>query len=269
MIVRSEKARHDAGLASAAESRRRFDVPVFVFSRGSGLAQPADPGATLAAAEDSARSKGWIESSGRLDDRWYEIVSALVYGQSFGYLYLTAPDEPETRAMVAVGQGLAFRIVLRADRVRIDEVRPASADRRLVDCLPDAAPASGRPVLVPTEILTAAALEAENHKADQGDWIAYELGQAGVSTDDARTVGAFAKLADRRIGQFNVGIRDAMGRRHLAPWSITTHHCASGRVARIPQAPYGEQTLVGPAHDHLIAEALGDHRAKLEAPLGY
>ncbi|WP_223840483.1 hypothetical protein [Saccharopolyspora pogona] len=81
-IVRQEKARHDAGLVSAAEARRKFDVPVFVTSARSGLDQPDDPRATLEAAQDSARAKGWIDRSGRLNDQWYEIVSAPMVSRS-------------------------------------------------------------------------------------------------------------------------------------------------------------------------------------------
>ena len=82
----------------------------------------------MAEAEASVRAKGWIERSGRLDDSWYEIVSTLVYGSSLAYLYLNAPDSDETRALVAASRGLAFRIVLRGERVRIDEVRPDAAE---------------------------------------------------------------------------------------------------------------------------------------------
>ncbi|MFI0465976.1 hypothetical protein ACH347_18030 [Saccharopolyspora sp. 5N102] len=64
-IVRHEKTRHEAGLVSATEAQRKFDVPVFATSRSSGLDQPEDPQATLEAALDNARSKGWIERSGR------------------------------------------------------------------------------------------------------------------------------------------------------------------------------------------------------------
>ncbi|MER5388542.1 ESX secretion-associated protein EspG [Saccharopolyspora sp. NPDC002686] len=252
--MRHEKARHDSGGVSSVEAQRRFDIPAFVTSRDSGLDQPEDPKAVLEAAEDSVRAKGWIDR-GRLCDQWYEIVSALAYGHSLTYLYLTAPDEPETRAMAAVNN-LAFRIVLRGDRVWIDEVAAAEAERSVVDCLPDVNPANGRSVVVPTEILSAAALEAENHKADQGDWIAYELGQADVDPADAREVGRLATLVDRVIGQFNVASRDAVGRNHIAPWVITAHRGSSGRVVQIPQPPSGAEVLVAPGDSELIVDSL-------------
>ncbi|MBB5155461.1 ESX secretion-associated protein EspG [Saccharopolyspora phatthalungensis] len=261
-IVRHEKARHEAGAVSAAEAQRKFDVPTFVTSRSSGLDLPNDPRATLEAAEDSVRAKDWVERSGRLNDQWYEIVSALVYGESFAYLYLAEPDKPETRAMVAVNH-LAFRFVLRGDRVWIDEVGPNAAEQVLVACLPDVQPASGRGVKVPSKILATAAIEAENHKADQSDWIAYELGQASIRTEDARAVGKLTKLANRATGQFNVGVRDSNGRSHLAQWAITTHHSPSGRVAQIPQPPRGENTLVTPASTKVLAEALRAYRDDL------
>ncbi|PKW19247.1 ESX secretion-associated protein EspG [Saccharopolyspora spinosa] len=262
-IVRHEKARHEAGSVSVAEARRKFDVPVFVFAQGSGLNQPEDPRATVLAAEDRVRSRGWIEPGGRLNDRWYEIVSALVHGQSFGYLYLASPDEAETRVIVTVSEGLAFRLLLRGDRVWIDEVRPDSAEQALVASLPEVVPASGREVRLPTAVLHAAGLEAENHKADQGDWIAYELGQAGVSTEDATAVGRLSKLADRATGQFNVGIHESDGTPRLAPWAITVHHSPSGRVAQIPQPPRGEQILVTPASNRTLAVALRTYRDEL------
>ncbi|MBB5159614.1 ESX secretion-associated protein EspG [Saccharopolyspora phatthalungensis] len=261
-IVRHEKARHDAGEVSPAEAVRKFDTPPFVASGRSGLDQPDDPRATLEAAEDSVRAKGWIERSGRLNDRWDEIVSTLVFGQFFAYLYLTEPDKPQTRAMVAVNH-LAYRFVLRGDRVWIDEVAPSAAEQSLVASLPDVSPAVGRGVKVSTKILATAGTEAENHKADQGDWIAYELGQAGIRTEDARAVGKLAKLADRVIGQFNVGIREPDGRSHLAPWAIVTHHCPSGRVVQIPQPPRGEQTRVEPGTAAVIAGALRSYRDEL------
>lgn len=232
-IVRHEKARHQAGLDSATEAQRRFDVPTFVIARSSGLDQPDDPRAALEAAADSARAKGWIERSGRLNDQWYEIVSALVYGQSFAYLYLTEPEKPETRAMVAVSH-LAFRLILRGDRVWIDEVGPNAAEQVLVACLPDVSPASGQ---LPTAVLQAAGMEAEDHQADQGDWIAYELGQAGIPTEDAKMASALSKLGDRATGQFKVGVRKHGGTARLAPWAITVHHNPTGRVAQIPQPP--------------------------------
>lgn len=261
-IVRAEKARHDAGLVSAAEAQRRFEVPAFVTAARAGLEQPEDPRATLEAAQDSARAKGWIDRGGRLNDQWYEIVSALVHGHSFAHLYVTEPDQPETRVMVSVNH-LAFRFVLTGDRVWIDEVAPASAEWALVACLPDAEPAAGRGVMVPTSILAAASAEAENHQADQGDWIAYELGQAGIRPDDARAVGKLAKMADRVIGQFNVGIRDTGGRSHLVRWPIVTHHSPTGRVARITQPPLGENTLLTPADAKTLVGALRSYRDDL------
>lgn len=261
-IVRHEKWRHENGMVSTAEAQRKFDIPVFVTSGRSGLDQPDDPRATLEAAENGVRAKGWIERSGRLNDQWYEIVSALVHGQSFAYLYLTEPDKAETRAMVAVIH-LAFRFVLRGDRVWIDEVGPNAAEQALVACLPDVGPAAGRGVTVPTKILAAAGTEAENHKADQGDWIAYEPGQAGIRTEDAKTVGKLSKLADRVTGQFNVGIREASGRSRLAQWAIITHHSPGGRVAQIPQPPRGENTLVTPARTKVLADALRSYRDDL------
>ncbi|KAA5825881.1 ESX secretion-associated protein EspG [Saccharopolyspora hirsuta] len=264
-IVRHEKARHDAGGTTAAEARRRFDIPAFLTSRDSGLAQPADPRAVLEAAEDSVRAKGWIDH-GRLNDEWYEIVSALAHGHSLTYLYLTEPGQPETRAMAAVSN-LAFRIVLRGEKVWIDEVAASAAERSVVECLPDVNPANGRSVLVPTETLSAAALEAENHKADQGDWIAYELGQADIDPDDARELGRLAKLADRVIGQFNVAIRDSSGWNRVSPLSITVHHSPAGRVAQVRQPPNGETTLVAPGSDGVILGALRGFRAQLTGDL--
>lgn len=262
-IVRHEKARHQAGLVSATEAQRKFDVPTFVLSRASGLTQPEDPQATLRAAEDGVRSSGWIERSGRLNDQWYEIVSALAYGRLFAYLYLTEPDADETRVMVTVNQGLAFRLLFRSDRVWIDEVRPDAAEQALVACLPNVSPAAGRRVQLPTEVLAAAGIEAENHKADQGDWIAYELGQAGIPTEDAKMAGALSKLGNRVTGQFNVGVHEPGGTARLAPWAITVHHNLSGRVAQIPQPPRGEQTLLTPASNKTLAEALRTYRDEL------
>ncbi|MER7014734.1 ESX secretion-associated protein EspG [Saccharopolyspora sp. NPDC000359] len=259
-IVRHEKARHDAGAATAPG---RFDIPAFLTSRDSGLDQPADPNAVLEAAEDSVRAKGWIDH-GRLNDEWYEIVSALVHGHSLTYLYLTEPGQPETRAMAAVSN-LAFRIIMRGEEVWIDEVAASAAERSVVECLPDANPANGRGVLVPAEVLAAAALEAENHKADQGDWIAYELGQAGISRDDALEVGGLVNLADRVIGQFNVVSRGAHGRNRVAPWAVTVHHNSTGRVAQIPQPPDGVEVLVTPGEADLIADSLRSYHDESRA----
>lgn len=262
-IVRHEKARHEAGLVSAAEAQRKFDIPVFVFARNSGLTQPEDPQATLQAATDGARASGWIGRNGQLNDQWYEIVSALVYGRSFGYLYLAAPDEDETRVMVTATPGLAFRLMFRGDRVWIDEIRRDAAEQALVACLPDVGPAAGRGVRLPTAVLEAAGDEAENHQADQGDWIAYELGQAGIPAEDAKMAGALSKLGDRVTGHFNIGVREPNGTPRLAPWAITVHHSPSGRVARIPQPPLGDQTLLTPASNSTVATALRSYRDEL------
>ncbi|MER7077651.1 EspG family protein [Saccharopolyspora kobensis] len=257
-IVRHEKARRENGGAGA---RRRFDIPAFVTSRDSGLDQPGNPVEVLETAEKSVRAKKWI-TGGRLSDEWYEIVTALAQGHSLTYLYLTEPDQPETRAMATVSN-LAFRIVLRGDRVWIDEVATSAAERSVVECLPDVNPANGRSVLLPTELLAAAALEAENHKADQGDWIAYELGRAGVDPADATEVGRLSKLADRVIGQFNVATRDAAGRNQVSPLAVVVHHGPDGRVAQVRQPPNGDSSLVGPASDGLIIDALRNFREQL------
>ncbi|MGW1682616.1 ESX secretion-associated protein EspG [Saccharopolyspora sp. NPDC002376] len=266
-IVWAEQARHDAGLISAADAPYRFEVPSFVTAARAGVDQPDDPRATLEAARDSARAKGWIDSAGRLSDQWYEIVTALVYGHSFAHLYLSEPDQPETRTMVVVHH-LAFRVVLRGDRVWVDEVATNSAEQALVACLPEGEPAAGHGVTVPTQALAAASAEAERHKADQGDWIAYELGQAGISPGDARALGKLAKMADRVIGEFNVGVRDSHGRSHFAEWPIVTHHSPSGRVARITQLPRGEQTRVVPADAKTLVSALRSYRDDLQRTIG-
>ncbi|MDA3648720.1 ESX secretion-associated protein EspG [Saccharopolyspora indica] len=257
-IVRHEKARRETGGAGA---RRRFDIPAFITSRDSGLDQPANPEEVLEAAEASVRARGWI-AGGRLSDEWYEIVSALVHGRSLTYLYLTEPGRPETRAVAAVSN-LAFRIVLRGDQVWIDEVATSEAERSVVECLPEVNPANGRSVLLPTELLAAAALEAENHKADQGDWIAYELGKADIDPADAREAGRLARMADRVTGQFNVAIRDGVGRKRFAPWAITVHHNSSGRVAQIPQPPDGVEVLVSPGDVGVIAAALRGYHEEM------
>lgn len=130
-IVRQEKQRHGAGFVSTVEARRKFDIPEFVTAHSSGVEQPADPQATLVEAVESARAKGWIEHDGRLNDRWYEVVSTLVYGRSLAFLYLSAPGVDETRAMVAAAQGLAFRFVLdsRRRRTRVRRHPPSPVQR--------------------------------------------------------------------------------------------------------------------------------------------
>lgn len=83
---------------------------------------------------------------------------------------------------MAAVSNLAFRIVLRGDQVWIDEVATSAAERSVVECLPDVNPANGRSILVPAEILAAAALEAENHKADRGSGpVQMPAGTGGVT----------------------------------------------------------------------------------------
>lgn len=265
-VVRHEKIRHDSGLVSAAEARRTFDVPSFVTFRNRGLEQPADPRVTLADAESSARAKGWIQRDGRLNDEWYEVVTALAYSRAFATMYLASPEEPETRAMVTVGDGLGFRIVMREERVWIDEVRPDDLDRALVASLPDGPVASGGEVRLPTKVLAGAGTEAEKHEADQGDWIAYELGQAGIPAREAKAAGRMLRLGSRVTAEFNVGLRES-GKRHFSPYAIVVHHSPEGRVAQIPRLPNGEQTSVTPASPPVLAEALRAYRDDLRQRL--
>lgn len=263
-IVRHEKRRHEAGLVSAAEARRTFEVPSFLTSRDSGLWSPADPRAVVADAEAAVRGHGWIERDGQLNDEWYEIVSTLAYGATYQYLYVAEPGAAEIRAMVATSStaGLAFRFVLHADQVWIEEVRPESAERALVACLPDATVAAGSGVTVPTRTLHAAGVAAEQHEAEQGAAIARALGEDGVPEQQARAVGELSKLDDRVTGHINLGIRVGIGESALAPWAVTTHHSESGRVAQIPQLPDGASTLVTPVSNELLAEWLRTYRVE-------
>lgn len=252
-VVRHERQRHDAGKVRGPLGQRKFRVPAFLTSRDSGLPQPEDPAALLADAEAAVRGRGWIEQDGQLSDQAYEIVSALVHGESCGFLQIGDPGADEVRVMVASHNSLAFRVILEREDVLIDEVTPDAAWRSLASCLPEVEAAEGRAVSVPSQVLGEASAEAEQHRGEQDQWLAYELRRRDVPTADAEAVGAFNRMADRTTMQIAVAVREKDGTMHIGPHAINMHHAPSGRVAMYPQLPSGATTTIGPADAELVA----------------
>jgi hypothetical protein len=245
-MLRHEMSRQD---------RSTFDALEFLIARGDPSERPDDPTAH-AEADASARAKGWIEPSGRLNDRWYEIVNAIAHGSVYGFLRIDDPDGDETRAIVAVTRGMAVRVVVRGESVTIDEIRPDAPWPALLGCLPEAEPAEGSEVTVPTAILTEARSEAEQRQDEQVDWIAYELKLRQVPAEDAQAVGALLRRANQVTAQVTVALREADGALRRGPFAIDVHHALSGRAAVMPESPENVYTMVTPADAFMIGKAL-------------
>ncbi|WP_019854619.1 ESX secretion-associated protein EspG [Actinopolyspora mortivallis] len=266
-VVRHERQRHEAGLVRGVLGRRKFVVPSFVTSRNSGLEEPADPDAVLAEAERSIRRRGWIEEDGQLADQPYEFVTALVHGSSCGFLQIGDPDADEVRVVVAVQQGLAFRIWMCRDEVVIDEVRAADAWKALAAYLPSAEPAEGRPVTVPSSLLAEVA-EATDGPGEHHLRMAHALRERGVPAERARALGEYNRMVDRTTTQIAVAARDTRGALHIGPRAINLHHAPSGRVAIVRQPPDGSTTTVGPADLATVADTTERLVRELHEDLG-
>ncbi|MFI0465937.1 MULTISPECIES: ESX secretion-associated protein EspG [Saccharopolyspora] len=193
------------------------------------------------------------------DGPWGELAANLVRASVFGFAQVNVPGEAELRAVVAVGNGHAARVLVQDGSVTAKKVRPDAPWPALVGCLPDREPAEGCEVTVPTRVLAEARADAEQRGDRQVDWLAYELKRRRVPPEDAQAIGDLLRRADGMTAHLTVGLRVASGAVRSGPFGIEVHHAPSGRAAVIPESPDDTFTVVAPAGAYLLGKTLQEY----------
>ncbi|GAA0521422.1 hypothetical protein GCM10011581_12000 [Saccharopolyspora subtropica] len=188
------------------------------------------------------------------DSRWDELADGLRRASVFGFVEVTGG--PERRAVVAVGNRHAARMVVADGTVTAKEIRPDAPWPALVGVLPDMAAAEGCEVTVPTRVLAEARAEATRRTEQRVDWLAYELKLRQVPPDDARAISDLMRRADGMAARFTVGLRAASGALRIGPLAVEVHHAPTGRVAVIPESPDDTYCMVAPADAYLLGRTL-------------
>ncbi|GAA4857290.1 ESX secretion-associated protein EspG [Saccharopolyspora rosea] len=184
--------------------------------------------------------------------RWEAVADTVASASVFGFACVDDGWD-EMRGLVAVGRGHAVRVQVRDDSVSVEQVRPDAPWPALVGCLPDVEPAHGCEVTVPTDVLSEA-LEAAGWQPDV-ERIALELRRRLVPSEDAQAVGELLHRADGVSARIEVALRGA-GHLLVAPSAIDVQHCATGRVAIVPESPDDTFTLVTPASAYFLGRSL-------------
>ncbi|GAB3682086.1 ESX secretion-associated protein EspG [Saccharopolyspora tripterygii] len=201
---------------------------------------------------------GVAPAPGDLPEQERDVARVLSRASVFGMAEVRAADESELRAVVAVGDGGGIRVRVRGDEVTADVVRPDAPWPALVGCLPKSEPAGGCEVTVPTRELAEA--RAESAERDQAaDWLAYELKQRQVPTDDARAVADLLVRADDTEAWLRVAYRDEHGGFQRWRHGIEVRHSPTGRSAVIPESPDDTFTMVAPADAYLLGKTLQEY----------
>ncbi|MEV6226555.1 ESX secretion-associated protein EspG [Saccharopolyspora shandongensis] len=199
---------------------------------------------------------------------WDELAANLARASVFGFAQVDVPGEAERRAVVAVGNGHAVRVLVQDGSVTAKEVRPDAPWPALVGCLPDREPAEGCEVTVPTRVLAEARADAEQRGDRQVDWLAYELKRRRVPPEDAQAIGDLLRRADGMTAHLTVGLRVLSGAVRNGPFGIEVHHAPSGRSAVIPESPDDTFTVVAPAGAYLLGRTLQQYVEDLWAGTG-
>ncbi|TWG08620.1 ESX secretion-associated protein EspG [Saccharopolyspora dendranthemae] len=201
---------------------------------------------------------GVAPAPGDLSEQGQEVARVLTRASVFGLAEVRVADEPELRAIVAVGDGGGIRVRARGEDVTADVVRPDAPWPALVGCLPKSEPADGCEVTVPTRELSEARVEsAERDQA--ADWLAYELKQREVPTDDARAVADLLARGDGTEAWLRVAYRDEDGAFQRWRHGIEVRHSPTGRSAVIPESPDDTFTMVAPADAYLLGKTLQEY----------
>lgn len=209
-------------------------------------------------ADEVAEFLGVAPEPGDVSEQWREVASALSRASVFGLAEVRVPDEPELRAVVAVGDGGGVRVRVCGEDVTAEVVRPDAPWPALVACLPKREPAEGCEVTVPTRELAEA--RAEVAERDQAaDWLAYELKQREVPTDDARAVADLLARADDTDARLAVAYRGEGGEFQRWRHGIEIRHSPTGRSAVIPESPDDTFTMVAPADTYLLGKTLQEY----------
>ncbi|PKW19210.1 ESX secretion-associated protein EspG [Saccharopolyspora spinosa] len=198
-------------------------------------------------------------SAGPRGERWAELAANLARASVFGFAQVSNPGEADLRAVVAVGNHHAARVLVRGESVTTQQVRPDAPWPALVGCLPDREPAGGCEVTVPTRVLAEARAEAAKREDRQVDWLAYELKRRQVPPEDAQAVGDLMRRADGMTAKLSVGLRVAAGAVRSGPFEIEVHHAPTGRAALIPESPDDTFTVVAPAGAYLLGRTLQEY----------
>lgn len=209
-------------------------------------------------ATEVAEFLGAAPEPGDVPEQGPEVSRTLSRASVFGLAEVRVPDEPELRAVVAVGDGGGIRVQVRGEEVTTEVVRPDAPWPALVACLPKREPAEGCEVTVPTRELAEA--RAESADRDQAaDWLAYELKQREVPIDDARAVADLLARADGTEAWLAVAYRAGSGEFQRWRHTIEIRHSPTGRSAVIPESPDDTFTMVAPADAYLLGKTLQEY----------
>ncbi|MEB3367782.1 ESX secretion-associated protein EspG [Saccharopolyspora mangrovi] len=210
------------------------------------------------AVPEVAEFLGVAPEPGEVPEHGRDVARTLSRASVFGLAEVRAPGEPELRAVVAVGDGGGVRVRVRGEEVGTDVVRPDAPWPALVACLPKLEPAEGCEVTVPTRELAEA--RAESADRDQAaDWLAYELKQRQVPTDDARAVADLLARDDDTEARLAVAYRAESGEFQRWRHEIEVRHSPTGRSAVIPESPDDTFTVVAPADTYLLGKTLQEY----------
>ncbi len=209
-------------------------------------------------ADEVAEFLGVAPEPGEVSDQWREVASTLSRASVFGLAEVRVPDDFELRAVVAVGDGGGVRVRVRGEDVTAEVVRPDAPWPALVACLPKREPAEGCEVTVPTRELAEARAEAAE-RDQAADWLAYELKQREVPTDDARAVADLLARADDTEARLSVAYRGGGGAFQRWRHGIEIRHSPTGRSAVIPESPDDTFTMVAPADTYLLGKTLQEY----------
>lgn len=141
-------------------------------------------------------------------------------------------------AVVAVDGARAVLAVRHEDEIALLRIPPERAAEALIELLGPLTPASGRPVHVPTGVLSEAVRDAGN----DADRLAVELMRRGMTGSAARALVAANHEVDA-LAQIGANARTPTGQRR-GPYVLTVQHNAAGHHRQRLRNRPGEQDLV-------------------------
>jgi hypothetical protein len=209
---------------------------------------PDDPHTALHDAGARLRERGLIDSRGELHDDLYGVLSLFAHAPYEVSLRYALKPDVEIRAAVTAQHHKGVIGVVAGDRVIFERLRPDAVIGALVDELTwPAHPTPGEAVSVPNDALQTAMAEAADW-GDEGDaFLLSALRRHGVSSENARQFAALLGQK-RRIGQFEVAVRDDRGRREPSERIVRCIDTPSGRAAMYQRRDY----LVTAPADHAL-----------------
>ena len=199
---------------------------------------------------------GWLDQRGRLDVDVTEALSVLCRPAVEYSGWITVGDTT-TGVIVAEGRQSALLAVERDGWVSLRSVRPASPSQVLAAQTPDVGAGRGVPFHVRrADVL---AFTGGRRRSDGGVTIR-------PVPLEVRRLHEIAALARTGSGEFRVAVRDGVGRRRVAPTTVSYVDTVVGRYVTLTKVADGEaEMFVAPADQRaLTARLLDVHRSLTE-----